>query len=255
MNSCAISFLTITNTLSRHLPSAATSPPKSSRTLLAPRHIRSPPTVILAAKTEIRVCTNRTCRRQGSAQTLEVLTGIAPPDVSVVSCGCLSRCGAGPNVVVLPDAAFVGHCGTAARASEVMMSVCGVSDGGKSLEAFGLRKRAEDELGLGNLSQAEILLSKALELQAFGGVHIIYKVRSTVRLASGNHLGALEDANEALTLAPLYVEGDALLASDRFDAAEKSYTTALELDPTLRRSKSFKARVSKLEEKVAAVAA
>lgn len=30
------------------------------------------------------------------------------------------------------------------------------------------------------------------------------------------------------------------MAMDRFDAAEESYTIALELDPSIRRSKSFK---------------
>lgn len=66
--------------------------------------------------------------------------------------------------MVLPDAVFVGHCGTAAKAAEVMMSVCGVSgvDGGRSLEAFGLRVRGEEEFAVGNLSQAEILLSQVL---------------------------------------------------------------------------------------------
>ncbi|KAL9682807.1 hypothetical protein QQ045_014616 [Rhodiola kirilowii] len=249
MNSRGLSFLATTT--SRHV----TSPLK---THFDPHHF--PRRATTTAKTEIRVCTNRTCRRQGSTQTLEVLTGVAPPDVSVVSCGCLGRCGAGPNIVILPDAVFVSHCGTAARSAEVIMSVCGVSgaDGGRSLKAFGLRKRSEEEFGVWNLSQAEILISEALELEAFGGVHVCYKVRSTVRLASGNYLGALEDAKEALRLAPLYVEayicqGDALLAMDQFDAADKSYTTALEVDPTIRRSKSFKARVSKLQEKIASV--
>ncbi|KAJ6340494.1 hypothetical protein OIU77_008288 [Salix suchowensis] len=48
---------------------------------------------------EIRVCTNRTCRKQGSFQTLEVVTDLAPPDITVKSSGCLGRCGSGPNVV------------------------------------------------------------------------------------------------------------------------------------------------------------
>lgn len=233
----------------------------TTTTSTSPYQTHLPISATAKSKPEVRVCTNRTCRRQGSTQTLQVLTGLSPPDVSVVSSGCLGRCGAGPNIVILPDAVFVGHCGTAAKAAEVMMSVCGISgvdDGGRSLEAYGLRMRGESEFGVGNLLQAEILLSQALKLEAFGGVHVTYKVRSTVRLASGNHLGALEDAREALRLDPLYVEahicqGDALLAMDQFDAAEKSYATALEIDPTLRRSNSFKARITRLQEKVAAV--
>lgn len=115
----------------------------------------------IKAETEIRVCVNKTCRRQGSFETLEILTGLSPPDVSVKSCGCLGRCGAGPNVVALPSGVLVGHCGTA-RAAELMAGLCGagVSDVSKSLEALALRKRAEGELEKGNFSGAESLLTE-----------------------------------------------------------------------------------------------
>lgn len=118
---------------------------------------------------EIRVCTNRTCRRQGSLQTLETLTGVAPANVAVKSCGCLGRCGAGPNLVALPEGVLMSHCGTAARAAEVLLGLCG---GGvlnsdhakKSLEALALRKKAEKEMEDGNFSEAELLLSQVLPL-------------------------------------------------------------------------------------------
>ncbi|CDP20474.1 unnamed protein product [Coffea canephora] len=213
---------------------------------------------------EIRVCTNRTCRRQGSLDILQILSGIAPPSVSVNSCGCLGRCGAGPNVVVLPQGAFVGHCSTPAKAARLMVSlVCGFHRNDKDferssmecLEAFALRKRAEDEMEKGNLDGALLFLSQAIELKPFGGVHITYKTRSTARLAMGNICEALDDAKEALTLAPNYPEGyicqgDALMAMDQIDAAEKSYAMALELEPSLRRSKSFKARIAALQERL-----
>lgn len=35
-------------------------------------------------------------------------------------------------------------------------------------------------------------------------------------------------------------QGDAFLAMDQFDDAGKSYSTCLELDPSIRRSKSFR---------------
>ncbi|XP_022137239.1 sperm-associated antigen 1 [Momordica charantia] len=213
---------------------------------------------------EIRVCTNRTCRRQGSFQTLETLNGLAPPTITVNSCGCLGKCGAGPNVAVLPDGFVVGHCGTPARAAELMMGLSGSGGGydplsvSKSLEALALRKRAETEMEEGDFSQADLHLSQAIELKPCGGIHIIFKDRSIVRLAQGNYSGALEDANEALKVAPQYTEGyicqgDAFFAMDHFDSAETSYSTALEIDPSIRRSKSFKARVDKLQEKLSAV--
>ncbi|KAK3041915.1 hypothetical protein RJ639_002197, partial [Escallonia herrerae] len=199
--------------------------------------------------TEIRVCVKRSCRRQGSMDTLQILSGIAPPGIAVTSCGCLGRCGAGPNLVLLPAAAFVGHCATAARAANVMSEICGCGGDGdwsrRSLQALALRKTAEGEMSKSNFPEAEILLSKAIDLKPYGGMHITYKNRSTARLAMGNTSGALEDVKEALVLAPNYPEayvreGDALMALERFDLARKAYMLALELDPSLRRSKSFK---------------
>ncbi|KAL5537522.1 hypothetical protein UlMin_044754 [Ulmus minor] len=146
---------------------------------------------------EIRVCTNRTCRRQGSFQTLEILTSLAPANVAVKSSGCLGRCGSGPNLVALPGAVMVNHCGTAARAAEVMMALCKGdwdSDAAqKSLEALALRKKAESELEKGNFSEAEFLLSKAIELKQIGGMNIIYKDRAVARLAMDKYSEALED--------------------------------------------------------------
>lgn len=118
---------------------------------------------IKAELKELRVCTNRTCRRQGSMQILETLSGLAPPGVAVKSCGCLGRCGAGPNLVALPEGVVIGHCGTAARASDILMELCGKSgsdDAVKSLEALALRKRAETEIEKENFSEAEQLLSQ-----------------------------------------------------------------------------------------------
>ncbi|KAL3512432.1 hypothetical protein ACH5RR_025149 [Cinchona calisaya] len=212
---------------------------------------------------EIRVCTNRTCRRQGSLDILQILSGISPPSLSVNSCGCLGRCGAGPNVFVLPQGVFVGHCGTASKAAHLMASSLLVyGDDGEferscreCLEALALRKRAEDEMEKGNFDKALVLLSQAIDLKPFGGVHIMYKSRSTARLAMGNISEALEDAKEALRLAPKYSQayichGDALMAMEQFDGADKSYAMALELEPSLRRSMSFKARIAVLQEKL-----
>ncbi|XP_065880747.1 uncharacterized protein [Euphorbia lathyris] len=207
------------------------------------------PVSTVAKTEEIRVCTNRTCRRQGSFQTLEIIKDLSPPNISVNSSGCLGRCGAGPNVVFLPQGIIVGHCGTAASAARVIArhSDDAIDDAAirNALDALALRKRAEAEIDQANFSQAEILLSQAIHLKSFGGLHNMYKYRSCVRLAMGNYSGALEDAHEALNLAPQYVEGymcegDALVAMEQYDAAEKSYSLCLEIDPTIRHSKPFK---------------
>ncbi|WOL05347.1 hypothetical protein Cni_G14075 [Canna indica] len=205
---------------------------------------------------EIRVCVNRTCGRQGSRETLAVLSAIAPPRISVLSCGCLGRCGAGPNLAVIPPGALVGHCGTAAKAAKLLAELCGPGfDGQRNLEALALRKKAEDELEKGNAAEAEPLLTQAIDLEPSGGLHFVYRSRASARLAMGDNAGALEDAKESSRLSPKYpqayiCQGDVFLAMEEWDAAEKAYLTALELDPSIRRSKSFKARVAKLQEKL-----
>ncbi|PWA38267.1 tetratricopeptide repeat (TPR)-containing protein [Artemisia annua] len=205
---------------------------------------------------ELRVCTNKSCRRQGSMDVLQVLSGIAPPDISVISCGCLSRCGSGPNLVILPSATFVSHCGTAARAAEVMSSVCGGGSTSTSLEALSLRKKAELAIDNSDFTTADILLSQAIDLNPVGGIHHLYKYRSVARLGMNNNIAALEDAIKASTLAPNFPQayickGDALMAMEQYDAAGDSYSMALHLDPSIRRSKSFKAKIAILQEKLA----
>ncbi|KAK7320221.1 hypothetical protein RJT34_04957 [Clitoria ternatea] len=206
---------------------------------------------------EIRVCTNRACRRQGSFETLETMSCIAPPNATVKSCGCLGRCGGGPNLVVLPDGLIVSHCGTAARAAEVMGTLfAGAYDPKTCLDALALRKRADLEFAKRNFSEAELLLSQAIDSKPFGGIHVIFKCRSIVRLELGNYSAALQDAREALALAPGYseaciCEGDALLALNKFDLAEQSYLASLDIDSSIRHSKWFKARITKLQEKLA----
>jgi len=166
----------------------------------------------LAAEMEIRVCSNRSCRRQGSFQTLETLSGVAPPNVTVKSCGCLGRCGGGPNLVVLPDGLIYGHCGTVARAAELIVTLFAQAghDPKTCLDALALRKRADIEFANRNFTQAELLLSQvhagqskpffilhltldflysfflsifsnqliqAIDLKPFGGLHITFKCR------------------------------------------------------------------------------
>lgn len=107
----------------------------------------------------------------GSREILGTLSDISPPEVTVKSCGCLGRCGAGPNLVVLPSGTMVGHCGTPARAAEVLAQICGGRRGGsegvfdpwKNMEALTLRKKAEVELLEGrDPGEAEALLSQVM---------------------------------------------------------------------------------------------
>ena len=40
---------------------------------------------------EIRVCTNKTCRKQGALQALEFFRSLSPPSATIETCGCLGK--------------------------------------------------------------------------------------------------------------------------------------------------------------------
>mmetsp|Transcript_20154 Transcript_20154/g.64135 ORF Transcript_20154/g.64135 Transcript_20154/m.64135 type:complete len:130 (+) Transcript_20154:1000-1389(+) len=61
------------------------------------------PDLVVRAQQVVRVCTNKDCRRKGSNKTLELMQALAPPElVAVEEVDCLSECGIGPNIEVLP---------------------------------------------------------------------------------------------------------------------------------------------------------
>jgi tetratricopeptide (TPR) repeat protein len=114
-----------------------------------------------------------------------------------------------------------------------------------ALTALALTNNALSQIDAGNFSEAEALLTQALELKPYGGLHRIFKHRSVAKLGMLDYSGALEDISQALALAPNYSEpyicqGDVYVAKGQYDLAEKSYLTCLEIDPSLRRSKPFK---------------
>jgi len=57
----------------------------------------------------VRVCQNRTCKKQGAAKVLAAFESLPVSGVSVMPSGCLGQCGNGPMVLVLPD--LVWYCG------------------------------------------------------------------------------------------------------------------------------------------------
>ncbi|CAN8269161.1 unnamed protein product [Cochlearia groenlandica] len=215
---------------------------------------------------EIRVCTNRTCRKQGSFQILETLTALAPPGLVVNPCGCLGRCGSGPNLVALPQGLLLRHCATPSRAAEILFSLCGdgreasslSSSVADALSALAFTNNAISKIGEGNFSEAESILTQVLEMKPYGGLHRIFKHRSVAKLGMLDYCGALEDISLALEIAPSYSEayicqGDVYVAKGQYDLAEESYLKCLEIDPLLRRSKPFKARIANLQKKVVEV--
>jgi len=51
----------------------------------------------------VRVCQNRTCKKQGAAKVLAAFAALSIPDVTVTASSCLGECGNGPMVLILPD--------------------------------------------------------------------------------------------------------------------------------------------------------
>jgi (2Fe-2S) ferredoxin len=51
----------------------------------------------------VRVCQNRTCRKQGAKEVLAAFEALPVPGFTVTGCSCLGQCGNGPMVLVLPD--------------------------------------------------------------------------------------------------------------------------------------------------------
>ncbi|KAF7019520.1 hypothetical protein CFC21_032686 [Triticum aestivum] len=237
----------------------------ASRPPRPPRRRGTAPPRAAAEAVEIRVCTNRTCARQGGREVLAALEGLSPPPprVDVASCGCLGRCGAGPNVgASVPGRgnAVFGHVGTAARAARLLEHLLGAAefDAAAGLAALALREKAEAALAEGDAAQAEALFTESIAMDAPGGLHLAYGGRCKARLAIGDTAGALADADEATRIAPKFpqchlLRGDALFAMGEYHSAEDAFARALDLDPSIRRSKSFKARLEKLREKLVSV--
>ncbi|MEA5582695.1 (2Fe-2S) ferredoxin domain-containing protein [Nodularia harveyana UHCC-0300] len=67
----------------------------------------------------VRVCQNRTCKKQGATEVLTAFVALEISDVTVMASGCLGQCGNGPMVLVLPD--MVWYCGV--RPDEVPLVV------------------------------------------------------------------------------------------------------------------------------------
>ncbi len=51
----------------------------------------------------VRVCLNRTCRKQGAKLVLAAFEASVVPGITVMGSSCLGQCGNGPMVLVLPD--------------------------------------------------------------------------------------------------------------------------------------------------------
>ena len=51
----------------------------------------------------VRVCQNRTCKKQGAVKVLAAFEANPVPEVTVMGSSCLGQCGNGPMVLILPE--------------------------------------------------------------------------------------------------------------------------------------------------------
>lgn len=65
--------------------------------------LQSQATDLVAAAKCVKVCQNRSCRKQGSAKVLAAFQSHPMLGVEVVGSSCLGQCGNGPMVMVMPD--------------------------------------------------------------------------------------------------------------------------------------------------------
>ncbi|GFR44318.1 hypothetical protein Agub_g5530 [Astrephomene gubernaculifera] len=187
---------------------------------------------------ELRICTNRTCKRQGSEQ---VMTNIGSDARNwpkpLLRCLLYSgNCGSGPNVVLLPNKQLFKHVATPNDVVQVIQTFCGSSVDDTVLQATQLRLAGNAAASQSDLPQALQCYSAAIDLRPLHGLHLLYCNRSAVQLQMGDVGAALEDARRAAELAPAGFHTaivrlvDALYAAGRYGEAAEECRGAVQRD-------------------------
>eukprot|EP00238_Polyblepharides_amylifera_P010010 CAMPEP_0196589690 /NCGR_PEP_ID=MMETSP1081-20130531/64316_1 /TAXON_ID=36882 /ORGANISM="Pyramimonas amylifera, Strain CCMP720" /LENGTH=238 /DNA_ID=CAMNT_0041912557 /DNA_START=233 /DNA_END=949 /DNA_ORIENTATION=+ len=204
------------------------------------------PLTVNGSNNEIRICTNKVCRKQGSYQILQDFKDLVDPaQVQVIKTGCLGKCGEGPNVAMLPSGLVLKHVSTTAHVARLVERQCAGGAGVPAVfQAMQLRVSGNACFQAGDSPGAEALYSKALALDSPYNIHLLLGNRSAVRLAMGDAQGALEDANLAIELMPDWAKGfirkaDALEALGDYPLALEARVAALEHDVQLTKSDQF----------------
>ena len=210
------------------------SPPSSSSSLSSSSSDQASPPPPRPLQ-EIRICTNKSCRRQGSEAIAKLSSDLALPGIKTVRSGCLGVCGAGPNVAFLPQEVIASHVATPARFLSALETVAGVSVSPALMRATTLRLQGNALAREGDLKGAERVYTRALEggggeeeeedspsrassssgasassspsssaasPAPEGARHLLLSNRSGVRLALGDARGALSDAEAAAAEGP-----------------------------------------------------
>eukprot|EP00884_Botryococcus_braunii_P016103 jgi/Botrbrau1/3176/Bobra.37_2s0006.1 len=127
---------------------------------------------------ELLVCTNKTCKKQGSQQIAKFAEDLHLQGLAVRTTGCLGACGAGPNIMVMPDQLQLRHVSTVTKMTDILREVCGFAIDEALLQATRLRTAGNAEARAGNAEAAERLYTEALALQVPGTQHLLLSNRS-----------------------------------------------------------------------------
>jgi hypothetical protein len=189
---------------------------------------------------QIRICTNKTCARQGSKQILQFAKDLSLPGVEISGCGCLGSCGNGPNAAVIPlgdsraSPMLLYHLSTPNDLSEALTAVCDAKIDSGVLKCTELRLAGNSAALNNDLPRAISLYTQALDLNPSYGRHLLLSNRSAARLASGDAAGALVDATAAVEFSPVEFskawirQADALFALGRYQDALGAVRAAVE---------------------------
>lgn len=162
-----------------------------------------------SAEMTLRVCQHRTCKSQGSHETLLMLKELAPRSFVVEACGCLGGCGHGPNIAAIPAAGtplILPHVATPARVTKLLREVLQVDVHPDAAAALRWRIQGNNALQSGEYEEAVAHYNRAASIArdagAACGLHLVLGNRAVARLALKDAQGALADAEAALDAAP-----------------------------------------------------
>lgn len=206
---------------------------------------------------ELLFCTHKTCKRSGSEQVLKFVQDLGLPNVTGSATGCLGHCGKGPNAVLLHTSAQgdgvevlpqqqLQHVTTPSAVVQVLKAFCDAGIDAMVLEATQLRLSGNSFAVQGDLPKAIEAYTQALALPLASGRHLLHSNRSAARLQSGRLEEALQDAKQAVALAPPGFHNawirliDAHYALGQHGEAAEACRKAAQTDSSFRFANEFK---------------
>ncbi|CAL5228541.1 g11695 [Coccomyxa viridis] len=179
-------------------------------------------------------------------QVLKFARDLALEDLHIEEVGCLGGCGSGPNMILMPGEVPLRHISTPAKVTDVLRRLCALKVPESLLKATEKRLAGNAEARGGDLQRAVVLYTEGIEQNPPSGAHMLYSNRAGARLASGDKIGAINDANTAAALSPegfhtAYIrQVEAYAALGKHREADTALQAAARRDPSFRETKEYK---------------